>query len=159
MHPVFEDGREVRSASLPFEEESEGTKKLFALAGPIVDTLANGKILVIDEFDARLYPAVSRRLVELFHDRRTNPHGAQLVIATHDTNLLTRALYRRDQIWFVEKARDGSSALYSLAEFQVRNDASFEADYFRGRYGAVPFLGGLRRVLSAPDADAPETPA
>lgn len=158
VHPVYDADRVVRSTTLPFEEESEGTKKLFALAGPIVDTLATGKILVIDEFDARLHPAVSRRLVELFHDPRTNPHHAQLIIATHDTNLLTRTLFRRDQIWFVEKAKSGASSLYSLASFKVRNDASFEADYFRGRYGAVPFLGGLRRVLIAPDPEAPERP-
>ena len=99
---------------------------------------------------------VSRKLVELFHDPNTNPNHAQLIIATHDTNLLSRELFRRDQIWFVEKSRRGESALYSLASFRVRNDASFEADYFRGRYGAVPFLGGLQRVLAAPDPDEAE---
>jgi AAA15 family ATPase/GTPase len=156
-HDVYDnDGTKTRETAVAFEEESEGTQKLFALAGPIIESLATGSVLVIDEFDARLHPLVSRQIVELFHDPTTNPHHAQLILATHDTNLLSKDIFRRDQIWFVEKSQKGESSLYSLASFQVRNDASFESDYFRGRYGAVPFLGGLRRVLASPDSDGTE---
>jgi len=72
---------------------------------------------------------------------------AQLVFTTQDTNLLDNRFLRRDQIWFTEKDRQGATHLYSLAEFKVRNDASFERDYIRGRYGAIPYLGDIRQVV------------
>ncbi|MEH1840702.1 MAG: AAA family ATPase [Nostoc sp.] len=93
------------------EQESEGTKKVFALAGPLVDTLKNGKVLIIDEFDARIHPLISRAIVELFNSNETNPNNAQLIFMTHDTNLLNNKLFRRDQIWFTEKNRYGATDL------------------------------------------------
>ncbi|MBX2998800.1 MAG: ATP-binding protein [Caldilineaceae bacterium] len=129
------------------EHESEGTKKLFAMSGPLVETLRNGEVLVVDELDARLHPLLTREIVKLFNDPETNPHHTQLIFATQDTNLLDNRLLRRDQIWFVEKDRQGASHLYSLAEFKVRNDASYEKEYMQGRFGAIPFLNGLRQVL------------
>jgi uncharacterized protein len=133
--------------------ESEGTQRIFALAGPLVDTLRNGKIVVADEFDARLHPMLTRELMRLFNSAETNPRHAQLVIATHDTNLLDHRLLRRDQIWFTEKNRFGATDLYSLAEYKgVRNDASYEKDYVHGRYGAIPYLGDLAGLLGGGDA-------
>ncbi|MHB9134295.1 MAG: AAA family ATPase [Armatimonadota bacterium] len=134
-------------------QESEGTKKIIALAGMILSILQqHGHPLIIDEFDARLHPLLTREIVRMFNNSETNPHHAQLVFMTHDTNLLDRTLLRRDQIWFVEKDRFGASHLYSLAEMKVRNDASYERDYVEGKYGAIPFLGDLRRVVE--DASA-----
>ena len=133
------------------EHESEGTKKLFSLSGPLVDTLRRGDVLIIDELDARLHPLLTKEIVSLFNDPVRNSKHAQLVFATQDTNLLDNQLLRRDQIWFVEKDRQGASYLYSLAEFRVRNDATYEKDYIHGRYGAIPFLGGMRHVLSEQD--------
>jgi len=130
------------------EHESEGTKKLFALAGPLADTLKTGQILVIDEFDARLHPLVTQAIVSLFNSLQTNPHHAQLIFATQSTDLLDRRFFRRDQVWFTEKDRQGATQLYSLAEFRVRNDASFERDYIRGKYGAIPYVGDLGRIVS-----------
>lgn len=120
--------------------ESEGTRKLFALAGPLVDTLASGGVMVIDEFDARLHPLASRELVRLFQRRETNPHGAQLIVATHDTNLLSRELFRRDQIWFTEKDAGQATVLYPLLDFSPRRKEALEKGYLAGRYGAVPFF-------------------
>ncbi len=129
------------------EHESEGTKKLFALSGLLVDVLNYGNVLIIDELDARLHPLLTREIVRLFNDPETNPNHAQLVFATQDTNLLDNRLLRRDQIWFAEKDRQGVSHLYSLAEFKVRNDAIYDKDYIQGRYGAIPFLGDIRQAL------------
>jgi predicted ATPase len=143
-------GDEQTEATIYFDldtQESEGTRKIVALAGPILNTLHTGKVLIIDEFDARFHPLISREIVRLFNSRQSNPKHAQLLFLTHDTNLLDRTLLRRDQIWFVEKDRFGASHLYSLAEFKVRNDATFEKDYVRGKYGAIPFLGDLQRVM------------
>ncbi len=136
------------------DDESAGTNKAVALAGPIVSALAHGGILVVDEFDARLHTLLAKQLVELFQDPVTNPHDAQLVFTSHDTNLLTRTLLRRDQLWFVEKShKTHASDLYSLAEFRlddgkaVRNDARYEVDYLQGKYGAIPFFGNLKAIL------------
>ena len=85
------------------DEESDGTKKIFALSSLLIETLKNAKILIIDEFDARLHPLMSRSIVELFNSNDTNPHNAQLIFMTHDTNLLSNKIFRRDQIWFTEK--------------------------------------------------------
>jgi AAA15 family ATPase/GTPase len=117
------------------EQESEGTKKLFGLAGLLVHALEAGLVAVVDELDARLHPLITQAIIDLFHDPQANPRNAQLVFTTHDTNLLRNTIFRRDQIWFVEKDRLGASHLYSLAEFKVRNDASFDKDYIHGRYG------------------------
>ncbi|AVH65064.1 MULTISPECIES: AAA family ATPase [Nostoc cyanobionts] len=131
------------------EQESEGTKKVFSLAGPLVDTLKNGQLLIIDEFDARIHPLISRAIVELFNSNETNPNNAQLIFMTHDTNLLNKKLFRRDQIWFTEKNRYGATDLYSLAEYNISNDASFESDYIQGRYGAIPYIGNLNHLIDA----------
>jgi AAA15 family ATPase/GTPase len=133
------------------EHESRGTAKLFSLAGPIVDTLKNGKILIVDELESHLHPLVTLAIIQLFHSSETNPKSAQLIFMTHDTNLLSNKVFRRDQIWFVEKDREGATDLYSLAEYKIRNDASFESDYMKGRYGAVPFLGDIRRLVEVSD--------
>lgn len=129
------------------DQESEGTQKVFALAGLLVDTLKDGKVLVIDEFDARLHPLISHAIVELFNSNETNPNNAQLIFMTHDTNLLSNKLFRRDQVWFTEKDRYGATDLYSLAEYKVRNDASFESDYIKGKYGAIPYIGNLNQLI------------
>jgi uncharacterized protein len=127
--------------------ESEGTQKLFALSGVLVDAIITGKILIIDELDARLHPLITCAIIALFNSNVTNPNNAQLIFMTHDTNLLSHKIFRRDQIWFTEKDRYGATHLYSLAEYKVRNDASFESDYIEGRYGAVPFIGSLEHLI------------
>lgn len=145
---VDDEGRLVESELFYLDRhESEGTKKLFSLSGPLIDTLKSGDVLIIDELDARLHPLLTREIVSLFNDPEHNRNNAQLVFVIQDTNLLDNQLLRRDQIWFVEKDRQGASYLYSLAEFKVRNDATYEKDYIQGRYGAIPFLGGMRRPL------------
>jgi AAA15 family ATPase/GTPase len=124
------------------EWESEGTKKLFYLSPLLIDAFDKGEILFIDEFDARLHPRLTRKIVSLFNSSNINKNNAQLIFVTHDTGLLKAELFRRDQICFVEKDRFGASSLRTLIEFKgVRNDASFEKEYLEGKYGAVPFLG------------------
>ena len=135
------------------DNESEGTKKLFALAGPLIDILAKGRVLLVDELDAQLHPLITRALINLFNSNETNSRNAQLIFATHDTNLLSKDIFRRDQIWFAEKNRFGETQLYSLAEYNVRNDASYESNYIQGRYGAIPFIGDLRAILGGAHAE------
>ena len=149
------DAQGQQAGSVIFDmdnNESHGTQKVFYLGGPIMDVLKQGKVLFIDEMEARLHPHVTRALIRLFNSIETNPNRAQLIFTTHDTNLLSNKIFRRDQIWFVEKDRFFASHFYSLAEIKfedgkVRNDASFEDDYLKGRYGAIPFIGGVRRII------------
>lgn len=132
-------------------QESEGTKKMFELSPHIYKSLREGSILIIDEFDSRFHSLLTKRIVEIFNS--SNNKSAQLIFITHDTNLLSSDLLRRDQIDFVEKDKFGASHLYTLVEIKgVRNDASFEKDYIRGKYGAIPFLGDFTNILNLENA-------
>jgi len=137
-------GADGRPVALDLQrEESGGTQRLFALAGPVLTVLSEGCTLVIDELETKLHPLLTRALVQAFHRADT---GAQLVFTTHDCGLLDSGLFRRDQIWFTEKDRAGATDLYSLWDYDataVRPDADFRDGYLRGRYGAIPFIGEL----------------
>lgn len=131
---------------IPLSEESSGTQKMFCLFEYFTDCLENGSVLFIDELDAKLHPLLLRYIINIFHDPMINKNNAQLIYTTHDVFNLTRDLFRRDQIWFVEKDINGVSSLFSLVEYKlddntkVRNDATYSKDYISGRYGAVPLL-------------------
>jgi hypothetical protein len=118
--------------------ESNGTLAYFALLGPVVAALRDGGAICVDELDASLHPLLSTRIIELFNDTSRNPHGAQLIFNTHDTNLLHNL--RRDEIWFTEKDREGNSTLYPLTDFKPRRHENLENGYLQGRYGAIPFI-------------------
>lgn len=94
---------------------------------------------------------MTREIVRLFNSNDTNPKNAQLIFATHDTNLLDNRFFRRDQIWFTEKNRYGATDLYSLVEYKIRNDASFEADYIAGKYGAIPYIRNIKSLVGGGD--------
>lgn len=147
-HNVYDaNGKVVRQEAFDKDEmESGGTKKVIELSGPVFDTLLRGGVLAVDELDAKLHPLMTRAVVQLFMNPETNSKGAQLLFATHDTNLLSLSCLRRDQIWFTEKDATESTDLYSLLEFRdprgkkVRRDSSVQKDYIEGRYGAIPFI-------------------
>lgn len=129
--------------------ESEGTKKLIDFSGPIFDALKNGKVLIIDELDSKLHPLITMQIIKLFNSPETNPSNAQLLFATHDTNLLSTDIFRRDQVWFTEKDEVEQTDLYALDDFvfadgtKVRKDANLEKNYIAGRYGAIPYITNL----------------
>ncbi|MET1249225.1 ATP-binding protein [Sporolactobacillus sp. STCC-11] len=123
--------------------ESEGTKKIISLLGPIIDTLNNGRILVVDELDAKLHPLLTRFIIRLFHSNEFNKKSAQLIFNSHDTNLLSKEFFRRDQLWFTEKDEYGATDLYALSDYKVRKDASYEKDYLHGKYGSIPYIGSF----------------
>jgi len=125
-------------------EESEGTKKYFCLSAPIIDTLTLGKVLVIDELDASLHPMLTRALIAMFNDPAINSKHAQLIFATHDTNLLDQNLFHKSQIWFAEKDSRGATHIHSLAEYKnVRAADNIERHYIQGKFGAIPYLGNF----------------
>jgi AAA15 family ATPase/GTPase len=123
-------------------DESNGTRNLLCLAGPVLDILQKGLTLVIDELDTSLHTLLVRELVRLFHRPEVNTGGAQIIFTTHDTSLLDApGLFRRDQVWFVEKDTEQASTLVALGEFSPRKNEALEHGYLTGRYGGVPFLG------------------
>ncbi|MEW6234181.1 MAG: ATP-binding protein [Candidatus Omnitrophota bacterium] len=129
----------------PWPEESEGFRKLFALAGPMMYALANGSVLLADSMDACLHPALIRRLIQSFHGG-TNSQGAQLILSVQNDGLLDDELFRRDQVWFMEKhSASGASSLYSLWDFKKTRGGpeNIRQGYRMGKYGAVPTVGTL----------------
>jgi AAA15 family ATPase/GTPase len=130
-------------------QESDGTNKLFNLSGNLFNSLENGTPLIIDELDSSLHPLIMLTIVRLFHNPKTNPHNAQLIYTTHDTNMLQYGTYRRDQVWFTEKDKYGGTDLYSLVEIKdkPRKDADFEEPYIKGKYGAIPYIGNIEKLF------------
>ncbi len=138
---------------LPLELESSGTIKMINLFNFLLDALKEGQILFIDELDAKLHPLLTRYIINLFHNSETNIGNGQLIYSTHDTVNLNKETFRRDEIWFVDKDKNGISEIYALSDYiledneeghktskKVRNDATYNKDYLTGRYGAIPVL-------------------
>lgn len=147
---VHRGGHEFRS-----EQESNGTLSYFALLSQVLRALGAGGTLCVDELDSSLHPLLALRIVRLFQSTESNSKGAQLIFNTHDTNILSHAGLRRDQIWFCEKAGDGATTIYPLSDFKPRKEENLEAGYLQGRYGAIPFLNeeAFEAALGGPDAN------
>ena len=130
-------GKNKEPYNVHFDIESDGTKKAIAVYSFVrIATLYN-KGLIIDELNMRLHPLLLKYIVDLFYNEEAK---GQLIYTTHDTTLLDKRYMRRDQVWFTSKNEDGESSLYSLAEFKVRNDESFEKEYLGGSFGGIPIL-------------------
>ncbi len=128
-----------KGISFPFGFESNGTRKLFALLGPLLDSFDNNVVLFIDEIAANMHPHLARGLVKMFSKSNST---AQTILTTHETRLLDKELLRRDQIWFAEKDAEGATHLYPLSDYHPRKDESLDKGYLAGRYGGIPFLSG-----------------
>lgn len=136
---------ESDDAWLPLREESHGTQTLFYMALPILQVLREGGVLLVDELERSLHPALARQIIHQFNDPTTNPNNAQIIFTTHDTNLLGTTVgepaLRRDQVWLTEKDDEGATVLYPLTDYKPRKAENLERGYLQGRYGAIPFLG------------------
>lgn len=147
----FHGGEDGESYELPFTRESRGTRRLASIVMTAFAALDQGGVLFIDEIDASLHTLLSLKLVSLFLDADTNPHGAQIVATTHDTNILCAGKLRRDQIWFAEKDQAGSTNVYPLTDISTRNSDNLEKGYLQGRFGAVPYLGNIPDLFGVRD--------
>jgi AAA15 family ATPase/GTPase len=128
------------TAQISLNDESSGTRKMIALFSHIDRALRTGSILFIDELDSKLHPKLLRYIITMFQESTINVKHAQLVFTTHDIMSLRHYKLRRDQYWFADKHENGCSEIYSLAEFKIRNDRSFDKDYYLGKYKAIPNL-------------------
>jgi len=151
-HPRYNrDGRVEGNVEFDLEDqESQGTRKFIALSGPLHHTIEEGSALVVDEFEARLHPLLTREIFTWFHSP-AHHCTAQLIVATHDVGLMDPEFVRRDQVWFCEKNHQGATSLYSLAEFDsksVRPTSKFNKQYLFGLLGAIPKLSITKEVGS-----------
>jgi AAA15 family ATPase/GTPase len=154
VHQVFDKNDNIANQVIfdMDDDESSGTNQFFALSGPIIDVIENGYVLVIDELDSKLHPNLVLKIIEIFNSAELNPKNAQLIFNTHDTNLLSTDIFRRDQVWFVEKDRLGAASLFSLADFkEVRKEANFENNYVKGKYGAIPVIREFENLHNISD--------
>ncbi len=140
--------------------ESAGTYKMFSLAPLLIDTFENGGVLIVDELDNSMHPHMAELIIKLFNDPEVNPGGAQLIFSTHNANLMSPELLRRDQIWFAEKT-DGASRFFSLADFdkkKVTPTSPFAKWYAEGRFGAIPSIDyrGVVKLLKKDRQNAQE---
>jgi hypothetical protein len=140
FHDVDGEGLTAEDKRFPIQLESAGTVRFLAIIGPIIDTLTYGKTIVIDEFGQRLHCMLSRWIVEMFCDKRHNSAGGQLIFNTQSTHLLDQDIFRRDQIYLVDKNEKGESELFSLSDFGERKDRVVLISYLDGKYGATPFI-------------------
>ena len=107
----------------------------------IKEALDHGKTILVDEIDTGLHPLLVQYLLQMFLNRDINAHGAQLIFTTHDVSMLSLSIFRRDQIYFVEKDNaSGQSVVYSLDEFSPRKTENIRNGYLQGRYGAIPVI-------------------
>ena len=125
------------------ENESDGTKKLFDIAGLILHAfnIKVSGLIILDEVDSNFHPSLLIKLISLFNDPEVNKSNVQLLFTSHDTNLMNPSLMRRDQFYFAEKEQNEGTRFYSLADLKgIRNDADFAKQYLAGFYGGVPVL-------------------
>ena len=140
-HEVLDDNNNKHLYTLNYNDESSGTKVLFAIAPFLKKAFSKPKIIIVDELEKSLHPALVEFIVKTFNNKNLNKSNSQLIFTTHVTNLLSLDLLRRDEIWFTEKNSDtGVSELYPLDSFPVRKDENIEKGYINGRYGAIPFI-------------------
>ena len=138
-----------KSYELQFDDESDGTKKLIAALPVILLALREGRLVIIDELDAKLHPKLLRYIISLFKNRRLNQNGAQLLFTSHDMATMKNTIFRRDEIWFAAVNENHESEIYSLYEIRredherVNNTAAYDKQYLEGRYGADPYLSNM----------------
>lgn len=134
---------------LSYFDESDGTKKLIAALPAILVALQEGRLVIVDELDAKLHPKLLKYVIALFKNKKINVKGAQLLFTSHDMTTMKNSVFRRDEIWFAATNENHESEIYSLYEIRrednerVNSTAAFDKQYLEGRYGADPYLSDM----------------
>ena len=141
IHEIENEDGKIKTYELDLFEESLGTQNLFLFSPILKEAFEKGKTVIVDEIDKSLHPLLVKYIIQLFHNTEINKNNAQLIFNTHDTNLLSLELFRRDQIWFTEKdVKKGATELYPLDDFSVRKTENIQKGYLNGRFGGIPFV-------------------
>lgn len=148
VHERYNAEERIEDIDFHFENESYGTRQLFVLGGKILQSLESGIPLLVDEMDTGFHTYISSFILDVYRNKRINKKNAQLILTTHDINLLNEDYLRRDQVWFTGKSDKGISELYSLSDFEgVREDTAFAKWYMANKFGAVPTIKSLERLF------------
>lgn len=148
VHRNYDGDKEIDGESLSLDQESTGTKNLFGLGARILNILDKGGVMIYDELNTTLHPLLFQLLVNLFHDKISNPHHAQLLTTTHDVSIISNAMMRADQVWFCDKNKFGVSELFSAQDFDdVDISVPFDSWYRSGRFGALPKFGQIEYIF------------
>lgn len=137
---------ETKETNLDLAEESDGTRRILDLIPTLYQMKTGGAVCFIDEIDRSMHPLLVYKFIQFFLSACAHS-PAQIIATTHETHLLDLNLLRRDEIWFAEKDPTGATHLYSLTDFNVRKDLRIENSYLQGRFGAIPFLGDIDRLI------------
>lgn len=146
---VFEHTVNGKQFSLNIKQESDGTQKLFSVLPLVIIALSEGRLLILDEFDAKLHPKLLKFIIMLFKNSEINTKNAQLIFTSHDISTMKSSVFRTDEIWFACKLDDESSDLYSLYEIRdesgnrIQPSTAFDKQYLEGRYGADPYFQNM----------------
>ena len=124
-----------------FEDESDGTRRLFDLLDMLLIQNEN-VVFVVDELERSLHPKLTQHFLKQFSQRHAK-HQIQLLFTTHEASILDQDMFRRDEIWFVERSAENTSSIYSLDRFKERYDKKLSKAYLEGRYGAIPVLSSF----------------
>lgn len=135
-------GKEGIRATFDLEEESDGTIRLLDFIPAFRDIVDKNRVYVIDEIERSIHPLLIKELIRKFSEDTFSK--GQLIFSTHESNLLDQEILRQDEIWFVEKDRNGCTDLYSLSDFKEHNTIDIRKGYLTGRYGSIPFLANLK---------------
>lgn len=151
----------ARSYDLPSDDQSTGTLTWLSLAAPAIATIRKGGVLAVDELDASLHPQLAQVMIQMFRDESINAAGAQLIFTTHDTYFMSPTSdvkLQPEEVWFVEKNREGVSDLFRLSDFPTRGDQNLSRRYLQGRYGAIPSVApSFLAALTQSSSDESET--
>ena len=148
-HAVFDNQQKIDTISLSLDQESKGSKMLFALGVNILYQLKLGGVYIVDEIDTSLHPKLAKTLIQLFQNKTSNPKNTQIIFSTHETAFLDKDLFRKDQIWFTEKNEYGETELFSVQDFdKVREDTPFEKWYMAGKFGGIPDIQSLETIFT-----------
>lgn len=149
VHERYNADKKIEDIEFHFDNESYGTRQLFVLGGKILQSLENGTPLLVDEMDTGFHTYISSFILDIYRNKRINKKNAQLILTTHDIDLLDENYLRRDQVWFTEKSDKGISELYSLSDFEgVREDTAFAKWYKANKFGAVPTIKSLEKLFA-----------
>jgi AAA15 family ATPase/GTPase len=142
-----ESGRKI---PLELADESDGTRRLLNLMPALHNLQKRNVVYFIDEIDRSLHPILVLKFLEFFL-KSCGTGQRQIIVTTHESNLLNLDLLRRDEIWFAEKDETAATRLYSLSDFKVRKDLEIRKHYLQGRFGAIPFLASLDNLVAKQD--------
>jgi len=121
-------------------QESDGTRRLIDLAGGIYPAIYENRVVIIDEIDRSLHPLLSKKIVEIFLEKRMkNKKTGQLIFTTHEDLIINMDVLRSDEVWLVQKKDNGESELYPLSDFNVdKYNIDVRTGYLNGRFGGIP---------------------